>query len=124
MEKDQMVPRCRPTLHFYDLPQVWARGSGDSKSFKFENPARIVEEMRRKHELAHAKPTPVPARSPALPAPAVPEHTDTAPPPTRQARPTRVRPPQPVPAHKQATARAALNDAERRTGVPPQRTAR
>ena len=108
----------------YDLPQVWARGSGDSKHFTFENPARIIEEMRRKYELAHAKPTLTPARSPALPSPAMPEHTDTAPAPTRQPRPTPVRPPQPVPAHKQASARAALNDAERRTGVPPQRTAR
>ncbi len=110
--------------YLYDLAQVWARGSGDSKSFKFENPARIVEELRRKYELAHAKPPPVPARSPALPSPAVPEHTDTAPAPTRQPRPTPVRPPQPVPADKQASARAALNDAERRTGVPPQRTTR
>jgi hypothetical protein len=106
--------------YFYDLPQVWARGSGDSKSFKFENPARIVEEMRRKHELAHAKPKLTPARSPALPSPAVPEHADTAPTPVRQAPQTRSRP---APAHKQVTARAALNDAARRTGVMPQRTA-
>ncbi len=51
----------------YELPQIWARGSGDSKSFKFENPARVIEEMRRKYELAHAKPTPLPPRSPNLP---------------------------------------------------------
>ena len=110
--------------YLYDLAQVWARGSGDSKSFKFENPARIVDEMRRKYELAHAKPTAVPPPSPALPSPAVPEHAATAPAPTRQARPTPARPAQPAPAHKQVAARAALNDAERRIEVPSQRTTR
>ena len=119
-----LVPRQRPTLHLYDLAQVWARGSGDSKSFKFENPARIVDEMRRKYELAHAKPSAVPVRSPALPVPAVREHAATAPTPTRQARPTPARPPQRAPAHKQVAARAALNEAEQRTGVLSPRTTR
>ena len=105
--------------YLYDLPQVWARGSGDSKRFTFENPARIIDEMRRTYELAHAKPMPVPPRPSALP-----EHADIAPTPTRQTRPTPSRPPQPAPAHKQVAARAALNAAERRTGVTPQPTTR
>ncbi|CAA9229810.1 MAG: hypothetical protein AVDCRST_MAG93-831, partial [uncultured Chloroflexia bacterium] len=93
----------------YDLPQVWARGSGDSKNFKFDNPVRIVAEMRHKYELAHPKPTLVlPTRDPE-PIP----HTD----PARPARPIPLRSTRSAPAHKQAAARTALEAAERRTGL-------
>ena len=101
----------------YDLPQIWARGSGDSKSFTFENPARVIEEMRRKYELAHAKPTSLPPRSPDLPTPPVTDPTTSAPAAVRHARSALVRLAHASPAQKQATARAALSDAEQRTGV-------
>ncbi len=101
----------------YDLPQIWARGSGDSKSFTFENPARVIEEMRRKYELAHAKPTSLPPRSPDLPTPPGTELTASAPAAVRHARSAPVRLAHASPAQKQATARAALSDAEQRTGV-------
>ncbi len=101
----------------YDLPQVWARGSGDSKSFTFENPARVIEEMRRKYELAHAKPTSLPPRSPDLPTPPGTDPTTSAPAAIRHARSAPVRLAHASPAQKQATARAALSDAEQRTGV-------
>ncbi len=84
--------------YLYDLPQIWARGSGDSKSFKFENPTRIVEEMRRKYDLAHPR-------------------TLLAPTPVRQARPNPARSALAAPASKQATARDALAAAKRRPGL-------
>ena len=101
----------------YELPQIWARGSGDSKSFKFENPTRVIEEMRRKYELAHAKPTPLPPRSPNLSSPPGPKPTTSARTSVRQARPAPVRLAHASRADKQATARAALSEAEQRTGV-------
>ena len=103
--------------YLYELPQIWARGSGDSKSFRFENPTRVIEEMRRTYELAHAKPTPLPPRSPNLSSPPGREPTTPARTSVRQARPTPARLAHASPAQKQATARAALSEAEQRTGV-------
>lgn len=101
----------------YELPQIWARGSGDSKSFKFENPARVIEEMRRKYELAHVKLTPAPPRLPNLSPPPGPEPTTSARTSVRQTRLAPVRLAHASPAQKQATARAALSEVEQRTGV-------
>ncbi len=41
--------------YLYELPRMWARGAGDSKSFTFDDPARIIVEMRRRYELTHSK---------------------------------------------------------------------
>ena len=94
--------------YLYDLAQVWARGTGDSKNFKFENPARIVEEMRHKYDLAHAK---------TKPAPAVRALTPPVEPTPSASRPVPARPATPPDVHKQVAARTALNEAERHTGV-------
>jgi hypothetical protein len=88
----------------YELPQVWARGSGDSKTFKFDNPDRIIAELRRAYERTHPRPadaatsSSVPASSPPTTTPVPMSATRTPPP-------------------KQATARRALEAAERRTGL-------
>ena len=101
--------------YLYELPRMWARGSGDSKSFTFDDPARIVAEMRRCYELTHAKSSSAP-REGAVPASPDPASGDPAPAARRQPQPAAV---PSAPPYKQATARAALNGAERRTGVRP-----
>ncbi len=99
--------------YLYDLPQIWARGSGDSKSFRFENPERIVAELRHKYELAH--PTTTSVSTTRDPEPMA--HTE----PARPAQPIPLRSTRSVPAHKQhpegTRARTALQAAERRTGL-------
>ena len=101
--------------YLYDVAQIWARGTGDSKNFRFENPARIVDELRRRYELAHPQPKPTPmAQASAAPT------AHAALPVQRPAtQPASVQPAPAAPAEKQVAARAALNAAERRTGVIP-----
>ncbi len=102
--------------YLYHLPQVWARGTGDSKNFRFENPDRVIDEMRHTYELAHRK-----FRSAPTHAASTPVRTDLPPDSRRPAQPAPARPTTPEYAQKRATARAALEHAERRTGLAHER---
>ena len=114
-----LVPRQRPTLHLYHLPQVWARGTGDSKNFRFENPQRVIDEMRHNYELAQRRFRAAPTHAASTPV-----RTDLPPDSRRSAQPAPARPTTPEYAQKRATARAALEHAERRTGLAHERRPR
>jgi len=92
--------------YLYGLPKVWGEGQGDRKSFRFNEPRRIVEQlyyqaglMQQRMPAAAAAPTPAPRQAPA---PAQnghqPQRNGVTPDPARL-----------------ATARAALEQAEQRT---------
>ena len=102
--------------YLYHLPQVWARGTGDSRSFRFENPARVIDEMRHTYELAQRKSSSAPVRASSATT-----RTDLPPDASRPAHHHPAPPTTPASAQKPAAARAALEHAERRTGLAHQR---
>jgi len=103
--------------YLYQLAQVWAKGTGDSRSFVFTNPERIIAEMRHTYHLAHRS-APLPGSERTAPRDDAP---DPAPKPAHVARPGVARPTIPAPPQKQhpggTRARAALHAAEQRTGL-------
>ena len=103
--------------YLYHLAQVWAKGSGDSHSFVFANPERIIAEMRHAYERAHRS-----AHASTSKRAAPPDEAHPASEPVPLSRPARARPVTSAPPQKQATARAALHAAEQRTGLAQRTT--